>query len=68
MADTICLDPTIKATLSVQEFADVAEIAISTAYAGVKDGSIPSVRLGGRIRIPTAATRRLLMLDDPAAA
>ncbi len=68
MSLTISLDPNVKATLSVDEFAEIAEIARSTAYAGVHDGSIPSIRIGGRIRIPTAAVRRLLMLDEVEAA
>ena len=35
----------------------------NTAYAAVKSGQIPSVRVGGKIVIPTAALRRLAQLD-----
>ncbi len=62
----ISLDPNVKRTLSVEEFCEVAEVCRSTGYAGVKDGSVPSIRIGGRIRIPTAAVRRMLQLDDVA--
>jgi len=60
----ITLDPTSRPTLSVDEFAIVAGISRSTAFAGAHGGEVPSMRFGKRIRIPTAAVRRLLELDD----
>ena len=60
----IALDPESKPTLSVDEFAVVAGISRSTAFAAVHSGQVPSMRFGKRIRIPTAAVRRLLELDD----
>jgi excisionase family DNA binding protein len=59
----IQLDPTMKPTLSVDEFAIVAGISRSTAFAAVHSGEIPSLRFGKRIRIPTAAVRNMLRLD-----
>jgi len=56
-------DPILKPTLSVEEFAGLAEISPDTAYRGIKDGTIPCVRFGRRIRIPTAAAAKLLGLD-----
>ena len=37
-------------------------------YEAIRRGEIPSIRVGGRIRVPTAAARRLLTLDTPDAA
>jgi Helix-turn-helix domain len=35
----------------------------NAAYAAAKRGEIPSVKIGGAIRVPTAPLRRLLGLD-----
>jgi len=59
----IDLDPVTKPTLSVDEFAAVAGISRSTAFAAVHSGAVPSMRFGKRIRISTAAVRRMLELD-----
>lgn len=64
MDEAISLDPAINPTMSVEEFGVVFGICRSTAYAGIANGSVPFVRIGGRIRIPTAAARRMLMLDE----
>ena len=61
----IQLDPTTHPTLSVDEFAIVAGISRSTAFSAVHNGEVPSIRFGKRIRIPTAAVRRMLALDEP---
>lgn len=69
----IMLNPETRPTLSVDEFAIVAGISRSTAFAAVKAGQVPSLRFGKRIRIPTAAVLRMLELgvaggpDAPAA-
>ncbi len=60
----IMLDPITKPTLSVDEFAIVAGISRSSAFAAVHAGTVPSMRFGKRIRIPTAAVRRMLELDE----
>jgi excisionase family DNA binding protein len=62
----VSLDPTVKPTISVDEFAAVAGISRSSAFAAVHSGEVPSMRFGKRIRIPTAAVRRMLELDDVA--
>lgn len=51
--------------LSVEEAASVLGIARGTAYAAVRAGEIPSVRVGKRLLVPTAALRRLLAVDTP---
>lgn len=58
------LDPTIQPTLSVEDTATLLGVSRASAYAAVKVGEIPSIRVGRRVLVPTAALRRLLMLDD----
>lgn len=41
-------------------------IGKNAAYDAVKRGDIPSIRVGGKIRVPTAALRRMLRLDEHA--
>ena len=49
-----------RATLTVEEAAELLGIGRSNAYQSVRDGSIPSIRLGKRIVVPVAALERLL--------
>jgi excisionase family DNA binding protein len=60
---TIDLDPTTRPTLSVEEAAGILGIGRSCAYAAVKSGEIPALRLGRRVRVSTAVVRRMLELD-----
>jgi excisionase family DNA binding protein len=41
--------------LTVRELAQVLRVSTRTAYLLVKTGEVPSVRVGGSIRIPRAA-------------
>jgi excisionase family DNA binding protein len=59
-------DPATRATLTVEEVSDALGISRASAYEGVRSGEIPSIRVGRRIVVPTAALRRLLQLDAPA--
>lgn len=59
----IDLDPRTRPTLTVDETAAVLGIARSTAYESVRNGEIPSIKVGRRRLVPTAALRRLLELD-----
>lgn len=43
-----------KPTMSVQEAADALGISRNSAYAAVRSGEIASLRIGGRILVPTA--------------
>lgn len=36
----------------------------ASAYAAAASGEIPTIRVGRRLLVPTAALRRLLQLDD----
>lgn len=47
-------------TMTVTQTAAVLGISRTTAYECVRSGSIPSLRLGGRILIPTHALESLL--------
>lgn len=49
--------------LSVTETAKVLRISLNGAYEAVRQGRIPSLRLGGRIVVPKAAL--LKTLADP---
>lgn len=53
-------DPSVRPTLTVQEVADLLRIGRSSAYAAVRSGEIPSMRVGHRLLVPTAALLRRL--------
>jgi excisionase family DNA binding protein len=53
-------DPTTEPTVSVERAAECLGIGRSLAYEAVRTGEIPSIRVGTRIRVPTAALCRLL--------
>jgi excisionase family DNA binding protein len=55
-------DDPLPATLSVDQAAGCLGIGRGTAYEGVRDGSIPSVRIRRRILIPT--DRLLALLES----
>jgi excisionase family DNA binding protein len=52
-------------TISVDDFAAVMGVSRSSAFAAVRAGEVPHVRLGRRIRIPSASVRRMLRVDEP---
>jgi excisionase family DNA binding protein len=56
-------DPRDKPTLSVDEVAAILGFGRSSVYAAVRQGTIPALRIGSRIRIPTARLRELI--GDP---
>jgi excisionase family DNA binding protein len=49
-----------KLTISVPEMAQLLGISRMTAYAAVRDGTIPSLRIGRRVLISRAALDRWL--------
>ena len=53
-------DPADRPTITVDEAAAALGIGRATAYEAVRRGEIPSIRLGRRIVVPTAAIVRLL--------
>jgi excisionase family DNA binding protein len=56
-------DPATEPTMPVDSVARAIGISRAAAYEGVKNGEIPSIRIGRRIVVPTAAVRRMLLLD-----
>jgi excisionase family DNA binding protein len=55
--------PEEQPTMSVEEAAEALGIGRSAAYECVHRGEVPSIRLGRRLRVPTAALRVLLGID-----
>jgi len=53
-------DPNKTPTLTVEEAGRLVGIGRSLAYAAAKDGSLPTIRFGKRILVPTAALLRML--------
>lgn len=51
-------------TLTVEEVADVLRIGRSAAYAAVRAGDIPSIRVGRAIRCPRFQLERMLGLTN----
>jgi excisionase family DNA binding protein len=60
-------DPKFRPTLTVEEAAAVLSISRSLAYEAVRTGEIPSIRVGRRVLVPTAALNRLIGADSPLA-
>ena len=56
-----------KPTCSVKELGRVFRLSKNPAYEAVKRGDFPSIRVGGRIRIPTAPLRRMLGMGSASA-
>lgn len=51
-------------TCSIDEAASILNIARSTAYAAARDGSLPTLRVAGRILVPTAKLLAMLGLEE----
>ena len=60
MCTTALPDPDLRPTLSVEEAGELLGIGRSLAYAKAASGELPSIRLGRRLVVPTAAILRLL--------
>ena len=53
--------PTLtRQTLTVDEAAALLGIGRTTAYVAVRDGSLPTIRIGRRLLVPRAQLERLL--------
>ena len=50
--------------MQVEQVAKAFHISRAKAYEAVKTGDIPSIKLGRRLVVPTAAVRRMLQLDS----
>jgi excisionase family DNA binding protein len=49
--------------MNVERVAAAFHISRAKAYEAVKTGEIPSIKIGKRVVVPTAAVRRMLLLD-----
>lgn len=56
-------DPTERATLTVPEVARILGLSRNAGYEAAARGDLPTIRLGRRLLVPTAAFRRLLGID-----
>jgi excisionase family DNA binding protein len=52
-------------TMTVPQAAKLLGVSRGTAYQGVKDGSIPALKIAGRIVVPRAKLLDLLGEPDP---
>jgi hypothetical protein len=53
-------------TVSVETAGKAFGLSRGSAYEACKTGDIPSIRIGGRIAVPTAALRKMLGIEDKA--
>lgn len=58
----------LPATLTVEAAGKIMGISRASAYQAVRDGTIPSIRLGRRVVVPTARLLKMLGLDPESAA
>ena len=58
-------NPYIVTTVSVEDAAPYLGVGRAGAYLGVKNGDIPSIKVGGRRRVPVAAIYEALGLPLP---
>jgi excisionase family DNA binding protein len=59
-------DPVEQPTLTLEEACPILGISRTLAYKAAASGEIPTIRVGRRILVPTAALRRMLGLDTAA--
>jgi excisionase family DNA binding protein len=56
-------EPTEHPTLTVPEAGRFLGLGKASAYAAAERGDLPTIRVGRRLLVPTAALRRMLQLD-----
>lgn len=60
-------DPQVQPTMRVwPDTGQALGLSKASTYEAVARGDIPSIRIGGRLLVPTAALRRMLSMDAPA--
>jgi helix-turn-helix protein len=55
---------TEEVSVPVEVAGEALGIGRNSAYSAIKTGQIPSVRIGRRIAVPTAAIRRMLQIEE----
>ena len=68
VATALDLNPTTTPTLQLWPFVgrEVFHLSKNSTYRAAELGQIPTIRLGRKLVVPTAALRRMLQLDDVA--
>jgi excisionase family DNA binding protein len=62
-------DPMMEPTIRVERAGQLLGISRGTAYEAARTGQLPTLRIGKRLVVPTAALLRLLGVDpEPATA
>lgn len=56
----------LRETVTVREAAKRLGIANSTAYAAASDGSLPTIRVGGRVLVPARVLDKMLGIEGDA--
>jgi excisionase family DNA binding protein len=56
-------DPNDQPVLTVEQAAEILKVSRSAAYRAAQDGSIPTIRIGRTVRVPTAGLLALLGLN-----
>ena len=54
-------------TMRLEELCEPLILSRSSVYQAAASGEIPTIRVGRRLLVPTAALRRMLQLDEPPA-
>jgi excisionase family DNA binding protein len=63
MTGTTLPNPSKEPTISVERAGLLLGISRGSAYEAVRRGEVPSIRIGHRVVVPTAALLRLLGID-----
>lgn len=62
---TLLPDPGVEPTVSVERAAKILGVSRGLAYQAVHGGQLPALRIGRRLRVPTAPLLRLIGSDLP---
>jgi excisionase family DNA binding protein len=54
-------------TVTVDQCAALLGLSRNGAYNAIREGEIPSIRIGRSIRVPSAQLRKMLGLNEPSA-
>jgi excisionase family DNA binding protein len=60
-------DPSERPTITIDEVCPILGLSRSATYQAASNGEIPTIRIGRRILVPTAALRRMLQLEPGSA-
>lgn len=59
--------PDQQPTVTVEEAGTLLGISRGSAYEAARSGDLPTIRIGRRLMVPTAALRKMLALDTEVA-